>query len=129
MITGHALERLDAVGWTDAQTLLLTLQSAHDPDAELEHLLNFLEANTDLAELAGSDPDLGKAFVTVFAASRAIPTLLSAHPAWLASFRDDPVEAPEAPDKRALRRFVQGRLVRTAVRDLLGLADMPTVGR
>lgn len=130
MFTGRAIERLNAVGWSaDTESLLRPLQRAHDPDAALEQFLTFLEANTALAELAGTEPDLTVAFIAVYRASRAMTTMLGIHPEWLMSFRDDPVEASEVLDGAALRRFVQGRLVRTAVRDLLGLADMPAVGR
>jgi len=116
------------VGW-DADAPLGPLERTADPGADLERLLTFLEVNPEVAQLAGSEQELAQAFVAMFTASRAMTTMLGAHPEWLASFRHDPMASPGSLDETALRRFVQGRLVRTAVRDLLGFADMPAVGR
>jgi glutamate-ammonia-ligase adenylyltransferase len=98
-------------------------------DDTLERLRSLLEANPETASRAIDDPLLARALIAVVRFSRAMTTLLVRYPDWSPSPASPPPEAPDDPDEAAVRRFVQGRLVRTAVRDLLGLADMPTVGR
>jgi glutamate-ammonia-ligase adenylyltransferase len=96
------------------------------PDGH-DRLAAILDANPALVSVAREDPEIARAIVAVAQASRAITSFLMGHP--LPSLIDPPVPEPEAADPIAVRRFVEGRLVRTAVRDLLGMADMPTVGR
>jgi len=103
------------------------LHGAHLAPDGLERLGTILEMNPDLAAMTREDPLLARGIVVVAHASRAITSFLMEHP--IPSLEEPPVAEPEDLDPNALRRFVEGRLVRTAVRDLLGMADMPTVGR
>ena len=96
------------------------------PDG-LERLAAIFEANPELVATAGEDPLLARGIVLAAQASRAIASFLMDHP--IPSPSDPPTPEPDGADLGAVRRFVEGRLVRTAVRDLLGMADMPTVGR
>jgi len=102
------------------------LQAQLAPDA-LERLDAILEANPELAAKAHEDPLLTRGVVVAARASRAITSFLMDHP--IPSLSGPPTPEPDGADLNAVRRFVEGRLVRTAVRDLLGMADMPTVGR
>ncbi len=96
-----------------------------EPEAAFARLASLLEAFGD--EVLG-DPEKVETLVSVCSASRALTSWLHVNPSWLT---DDEPSEPDLSDepRRALRRFVQARLVRTAIRDLLGVADMPTVGR
>ena len=96
------------------------------PDG-LERLAAIFGANPELITTAGEDPLLARGIVLAAGASRAITSFLMDHP--IPSPTDPPIPEPDGADLNAVRRFVEGRLVRTAVRDLLGMADMPTVGR
>jgi [glutamine synthetase] adenylyltransferase / [glutamine synthetase]-adenylyl-L-tyrosine phosphorylase len=85
------------------------------------------EANPSLAAQGAGDHLIGDGVAALAATSRAMSAFLLTHP-FLPPTSPPPSE-PDSMDPDGVRRFVEGRLVRTAVRDLLGLADMPTVGR
>jgi [glutamine synthetase] adenylyltransferase / [glutamine synthetase]-adenylyl-L-tyrosine phosphorylase len=110
-------------------------------------LTRLVEAHPDLADRLTGDGVLLPALVALAGASRSLSEAVIADPSLLAPL-DDPVglaaECPpdwyaalgEAavgadPDDpgQALRRWKRKELLRIAVRDLLGLADLPAVGR
>ncbi|HDK44754.1 MAG TPA: bifunctional glutamine-synthetase adenylyltransferase/deadenyltransferase, partial [Actinobacteria bacterium] len=137
------------------QTLPLMLDwisESPDPDLGLEQLRLLVAATADHAQLVATlrdTPIAAERLCHILGSSRLLGKLLDRIPEMLPVLGDDQALAAtvtrdmlvgravhavstrpnRARQLRALRRFVQGRLVRTAVRDLLGLADMPTVGR
>ncbi|MGH8934694.1 MAG: bifunctional [glutamine synthetase] adenylyltransferase/[glutamine synthetase]-adenylyl-L-tyrosine phosphorylase, partial [Acidimicrobiia bacterium] len=128
-------------GWLEGDTpteqaapLLLAVRAGPDPEGTLERLSVLLGEAPHLATAALAEPRLGEALVGVVATSRALSRTLGDHPEWLQEALDDreiSCEEAETHPARlaALRRFVRRRLLATAVRDILGLADMPQVGR
>ncbi len=130
--------RLTAAGWIEGGTVepraaphLHALRAGPDPHGTLERLADVLEDAPELAERALVEPSVGEALVAIAGASRALTRTAKAHPAWLieaATGEGDGHEPPPA-DVGAIRSFVRRGLLRIAVRDLLGRADMPRVGR
>jgi glutamate-ammonia-ligase adenylyltransferase len=123
-----------AIPTEQAARLFLAVRAGPDPEGTLERLSALLGKAPDLATAALTEPRLGEALVTVVGTSRALTRTLADHPEWLQEALDDreiSFEEAETHPARlaALRRFVRRRLLATAVRDILGLADMPQVGR
>jgi [glutamine synthetase] adenylyltransferase / [glutamine synthetase]-adenylyl-L-tyrosine phosphorylase len=102
-----------------------------------------IEAHPELADELAEHPLLRDGLVAIACASRALASAVVADVSML-----DPLRAPdelgrertvdtyrarwrttEPPDAGGLRRWKRQELLRTAVRDLLGIADMPAVGR
>ncbi len=130
--------RLAAAGWIDGDAVapmaaphLHALRAGPDPVGTLERLADVLEAAPELAERALAVPAVGEALVAIAGASRALTRTVKAHPDWLidAATGDAGAGEPPEPDVGAIRSFVRQGLLRIAVRDLLGRADMPRVGR
>ncbi|MDP8957813.1 MAG: hypothetical protein M3N51_01105, partial [Actinomycetota bacterium] len=139
------LPGFQATGWIDgdghpipqASRLLLALRRGPDAEGGLERLAGTLQQAPELASAALDQLALGDALVAVVGASRALTQTVAEHPDWLREAvhgQGPESEEPERPPHHeerllALRRFVRRGLLRVAVRDLLGLADMPQVGR
>jgi [glutamine synthetase] adenylyltransferase / [glutamine synthetase]-adenylyl-L-tyrosine phosphorylase len=121
-------------------------QAANPAQARLM-LTRLTEAHPDLAERIRQDRLLLPALVALADASRSLSEAVIADtsllrplddaaglsserpPDWYASLGEAAVkDDPEDPG-RALRRWKRQELLRIAVRDLLGLADLPAVGR
>ena len=110
-------------------------------------LTRLLDAHPELADRLASDRLLVSALVALSGASRSLSEAVIADAGLLAPL-DDPdglaaecpheryttralqaVEEDAADPGRGLRRWKRQQLLRIAVRDLLGLADLPAVGR
>jgi len=90
------------------------------------------EAHPDLAPRLVDDDRLLGSIVAVTGASRSLTELLVADPGALAVLSDldqRPQLATPAPSPGAVRRWKQHELLRIAARDLIGLDDLPAVGR
>ena len=80
------------------------------------------------------DPEIGEALVAIAGSSPALAATVRANPEWLQPAEEprlgEPVDG-DTPSGRltTIRRFVRRRLLWIAVRDLLGHASMPEVGR
>jgi [glutamine synthetase] adenylyltransferase / [glutamine synthetase]-adenylyl-L-tyrosine phosphorylase len=122
------------------------LERSAEPAQARVMLTRLLEAHPHVAPLLGQDDLLRRALVALAAASRSLseaaivdPSLLEPlsdtdgltveHPPdWYAAAAVTAVEDDDDPF-RALRRFKRREILRIAVRDLLGLSDLPSVGR
>jgi len=136
------MPRFVAAGWIGddgrvvqpAVELLQAVRSGPEPETTLDRLISILEASPALSRQALTDPGLGQALVAITGSSRALSTTLRTNPDWLRPEEEpvlDPGSTDESPSERlnAIRRFVRRRLLWIAVRDLLGQASMPEVGR
>ena len=141
-ITEPLVPRFAAVGWIGedglvvepARELLLTVRRGPEPETTLDRIIAILEASPQLAEDALLDPEVGGALVAIAGSSRALSATVRAHPDWLRPAEEPRLDQPvdeDTPSGRltAVRRFVRRRLLWIAVRDLLGQASMPEVGR
>ena len=131
-----------AVGWVGedglvvppARELLATVRRGPEPEKTLDRIIAILEAAPRLAEEALGDPQVGGALVAIAGSSRALSATVRANPDWLRP-AEEPRLAENADEDTpfgrltAVRRFVRRRLLWIAVRDLLGQASMPEVGR
>jgi glutamate-ammonia-ligase adenylyltransferase len=102
-----------------------------------------IEADPHLAARLANEPVLRDGLVALACASRSLSSAVVADPSLLDPLRDPEDLARECAldgyrarwqefggdDPGALRRWKRRELLRTAVRDLLGLAEMPSVGR
>ncbi len=128
------IPRYAAAGWVDgdavvpaAVPLLAAVRAGPELEATLERLAAVLADAPELARAALDDPDTGAALTAICGASRALSLSVQSNPAWLTTGAEP--ASPCAPEPVAVRRFVRRGLLRVAVRDLLGMADMPQVGR
>ncbi len=90
-----------------------------------------LEADPSVADDLVERATVRDALVAVACASRSLSNALVADPSLVALLRDLdglPAALPP-PEPGTLRRWKRGELLRIAAADLLGLADLPTVGR
>ncbi len=123
-----------------------TIERSADPAAARAGLERLVEARPEIADELVADGRLRDAVVAVICASRALTNDIVRLPSLLDALHDGDdlvIEAPRATYERrarafgafedtsatALRRWKRREYVRIAARDLLGLADMPTVGR
>ncbi|MFQ5517116.1 MAG: bifunctional [glutamine synthetase] adenylyltransferase/[glutamine synthetase]-adenylyl-L-tyrosine phosphorylase, partial [Acidimicrobiia bacterium] len=133
--------RLTAVGWVaDGELLpvpvaaLQSLATGPDPDGARRRLLRFLEADPANARIIASEAAAAEAAVAVCGASRALATWIARLPDELTdAVAGDVIPRLETADSwvgwlGAVRRFVRRGMLRIAIRDLLGMVDMPTVG-
>jgi glutamate-ammonia-ligase adenylyltransferase len=134
--------RFAAVGWIGedglvaepARGLLRAARRGPEPEPTLDRIIAILEAAPRLAGEALNDPLVGRALVAIAGSSRALSSSVRANPDWFRPAEvpelDEPVDG-DSPAGRltAVRRFVRRRLLWIAVRDLLGQASMPEVGR
>ncbi|MFZ4515596.1 MAG: bifunctional [glutamine synthetase] adenylyltransferase/[glutamine synthetase]-adenylyl-L-tyrosine phosphorylase [Acidimicrobiia bacterium] len=116
---------------------------AADPTHARLIIEQLLEANPALSEVWATHPNSREATVAVVCASRSLTRALSTRPELISTLADcdtplthvalrasltDALDAAVAP-MEALRAWKQEQLLRIAARDLLGFADLPTVGR
>ncbi|MDH3262111.1 MAG: hypothetical protein OEM84_14275, partial [Acidimicrobiia bacterium] len=140
-ITEPLVPRFAAAGWIadglvvqPAIDLLQAVRRGPDPEAALDRIIAILEAAPELADRTLADSGLGHALVAIAGSSRALSATLRTNPDWLRPGEEPVLEAPSADESSAerltaVRRFVRRRLLWIAVRDLLGQAAMPEVGR
>jgi [glutamine synthetase] adenylyltransferase / [glutamine synthetase]-adenylyl-L-tyrosine phosphorylase len=115
--------------------LLPVLQSAVErsavPPVVRVAVERLVEADPGLADRLEDDARLRQALVAVTAASRSLTDLCLAEPAAIEVLSDldaRPALGPDA-DAAGLRRWKRLELLRIAARDLVGLDDLPVVGR
>ncbi len=123
------------------------VEHSAEPGRARLFLTRLLESHPEIGERLPEDRLLLSALVALASASRSLSEGALADP-WLLSPLDDPsaLKAESPPDwyaamgsaavaldpedpGRALRRWKRKELLRIATRDLLGLADLPAVGR
>jgi [glutamine synthetase] adenylyltransferase / [glutamine synthetase]-adenylyl-L-tyrosine phosphorylase len=123
------------------------IDRAAEPGQARLVLTRLLDAHPELADRLASDRLFVSALVALAGASRSLSEAVIADPSLLAPL-DDPdglaaecplerytgaarqaVEADADDPGRGLRRWKRTELLRIAVRDLLGLAELPSVGR
>lgn len=123
--------------------LIVALDRAADPTHARVVLAQLLDTHPALADTWAATPEARDATIAVACASRSLTRALMAHPDLTdhlidlerrdapAALRADAVRAiTEADDPAdALRAWKQAQLLRIAARDLLGLSDLPMVGR
>jgi len=141
-ITEPLLSRFAAVGWIGHDGLVLqpavemlrTVRRGPEPEATLDRIIAIFEAAPELAQRTLADPGLGAALVAIAGSSRALSATVRANPHWLRPDEEPALDPPLTDELfaerlTAIRRFVRRRLLWIAVRDLLGQATMPEVGR
>ena len=141
-IAGPLVPRFAAVGWIgadglvepSARELLLMVRRGPEPEMTLDRIISILEAAPRLAREALEDPEIGEALVAIAGSSPALAATVRANPEWLQPAQEprlvEPVDGDTASGRMTtIRRFVRRRLLWIAVRDLLGQASMPEVGR
>ena len=141
-ITEALVPRFTAAGWIGddglvtrpAIDLLQTLRRGPEPEATLDRIIAILEVDSGLAKRTLNDSRLGHALVAIAGSSRALSATVRTNPDWLRPAERPSLDPPAAtelyPERlTAVRRFVRRRLLWIAVRDLLGDASMPEVGR
>ena len=141
-ITELLVPRFAAAGWIGddglvvhpALDLLQAVRRGPEPEAALDRIIAILEAAPELADQALTDPGLGHALVAITGSSRTLSVTVRTNPGWLRPEEEpvlDPPSTFESFSERltVVRRFVRRRLLWIAVRDLLGQASMPEVGR
>ena len=131
---------------TDAITdpaLLASIDRAADPVQARTVLAQILETDATLAAFLNADAQARDGVVAVAGASRSLGRAMVSEPALVRTLTDlaaarsggdyasDVATAVAGADDRpdALRRWKRRALLRIAARDLLGLADVPTVTR
>ena len=141
-IAGPLVPRFAAVGWIGgdglvtqpARELLLTVRRGPEPETTLDRIISILEASPRVAQEALRDPEIGEALVAIAGSSPALAATVRANPEWLQPAEEPRLGEPVDGDTHSgrlttMRRFVRRRLLWIAVRDLLGQASMPEVGR
>ncbi|MGZ8754614.1 MAG: DUF294 nucleotidyltransferase-like domain-containing protein, partial [Acidimicrobiia bacterium] len=141
-ISEPLVPRFVAAGWIGdnglvvppAVELLRTVRRGPEPEATLDRIIAILEAAPELAQRTLADPGLGAALAAIAGSSQALSATVRANPDWLRPDEEPtldlaPSGEPFSERLTAIRRFVRRRLLWIAVRDLLGQAAMPEVGR
>jgi glutamate-ammonia-ligase adenylyltransferase len=123
------------------------IDRAAEPGQARLGLTRLLDAHPELAERLAGDRLFASALVALSDASRSLSEAVIADPGLLAPLDDPEALAAECPQDRytsqarraveddaddpgrGLRRWKRQQLLRIAVRDLLGLSDLPVVGR
>jgi glutamate-ammonia-ligase adenylyltransferase len=123
------------------------IDRAAEPGQARLGLTRLLDAHPELADRLTGDQLFASALVALSDASRSLSEAVIADPGLLAPLDDPEALAAECPHDRytsqarraveddaddpgrGLRRWKRQQLLRIAVRDLLGLADLPAVGR
>jgi glutamate-ammonia-ligase adenylyltransferase len=141
-ISEPLVPRFVAAGWIGdnglvvppAVELLRTVRRGPEPEATLDRIIAILEAAPELAQRTLADPGLGAALAAIAGSSQALSATVRANPDWLRPDEEPTLDLapggePFSERLTAVRRFVRRRLLWIAVRDLLGQAAMPEVGR
>jgi [glutamine synthetase] adenylyltransferase / [glutamine synthetase]-adenylyl-L-tyrosine phosphorylase len=130
----------------DTPTLAEAIDRSADPAAARALLTRLLEGHPALGDELADDPLLRDALVALSAASRSLSNAVTRDPSLLdplrdggdfdrerqlSEYRESAAEflAATADGPGALRRWKRRELLRVAARDLLGAADLPSVGR
>src|SRR3989449_1738220 len=148
-IRGHprARDTPGVVSVLEAPVVAEAVERAALPGQARLMITRLVEAHPEFADRLTEDGLFLRALVALAGASRSLSEAVIADPSLLAPL-DDPegLAAERPPDRyaalgeaavgsdpddpgRALRRWKRKELLRIAVRDLLGLADLPAVGR
>ncbi|HEY8216815.1 MAG TPA: bifunctional [glutamine synthetase] adenylyltransferase/[glutamine synthetase]-adenylyl-L-tyrosine phosphorylase [Acidimicrobiia bacterium] len=138
----NAVNELDVL---HEPAVVAAIDASADAAGARAGLTRILEANPSYASLLRDDPVARAGLVAVTCASRSLTSALVNDPELLDVFPDSALEVEHAvadarhnlarwraeddDAERALRRGKRAELLRIAVRDLLGFADMPAVGR
>ena len=130
-----------------APELAEVIDRAAEPGQARLGLTRLLDAHPELADRLAGDRLFASALVALSDASRSLSEAVIADPGLLVPLDDPDALAAECPHDRytsqarraveddaedpgrGLRRWKRQQLLRIAVRDLLGLADLPAVGR
>ncbi|HEX5587730.1 MAG TPA: bifunctional glutamine-synthetase adenylyltransferase/deadenyltransferase, partial [Acidimicrobiia bacterium] len=126
-----------------APDLSVAIERSADPSTAANVVERLLEAHPAIADELAASAILRSSVVALACASRSLSSAFVADPQLLDPVRDASAfhaertehdyvatwRATEADDDQALRRWKRGEVVRIAARDLLGVADMPAVGR
>lgn len=125
-----------------APELAAAIERSADPRAATTLVERLLEAHPALAEDLGAHARLREGLVALACASRSLSSAIIADPSLLQPLRDDDFDRErgqselvaswqtwDGDDDRAIRRWKRQQLLRVAARDLLGSADLPSVGR
>ena len=121
----------------------VAIERSADPRVAATVVDRLAEQHPQVVEELDTDPRVRDAVVALACASRSLSSAIVADPRLLDTIRDADAftrerdehgfaaswSAAEGDDDRALRRWKRAELVRIAARDLLGVADMPSVGR
>jgi len=135
---------VDPAAIVTAPEVVTAIERSADQDLARGAILRFAEAQPDAAARL-AEPRRAEAFTALACASRSLTAAIVAEPGLLdvldrsdfeqerdpVAVRTDVRDAVRDADDRvaALRRFKRSEFVRIAFRDLLGLADLVTVGR
>lgn len=134
-------DRLGRHGWREgnpaAERLLTDLMRGPDPDAAAARLASLLDAEPQLSADALADARLGSALVAITGASRALSVaavgrgdvLRDGARSGIRSVSPLPLQIDHDAGLTRIRREVGEALLTVAVADLVGLHDMPAVGR
>jgi glutamate-ammonia-ligase adenylyltransferase len=112
-------------------TVEAAIERAADARLARGLLARLVEADPEVADRIVEDPLLRDALVAIAGASRSLSNALVSDPSLVAVLEqlDADLDAPPPADTRELRRWKRRQLLRIAAADLLGLADLPAVGR
>ena len=127
----------------DAPGVATVLESSADPHTARAALTRVLEAHPELAGELRDDRLVRDALIAIACASRSLTAALVADPTLVEPMRDPTafnaertvagyhgsVDASAIDDADTLREWKRREYLRIAARDLLGVADLPTVGR
>jgi glutamate-ammonia-ligase adenylyltransferase len=107
------------------------LERAPDATVARAVLDRILEADATVADDLVEYPTVREALIAVACASRSLSNALVSDPSLVGALRELDAPFPDLPppDPATLRRWKRRELLRIAAADLLGLADLPTVGR
>jgi glutamate-ammonia-ligase adenylyltransferase len=135
---------VDAEALLAEPEIVATVERSADPDLARAGILRLADADPAAAARL-VEPRRGEAFVALACASRSLTAAVAADPSLLDVVDDPDFDAERDPDAArtvlrarvgaaddgvaALRRAKRREFVRIALRDLLGLADLVTVGR
>lgn len=135
------MTRPDAV--LDAPGVVTALERSADPRAARAALSRILEEQPELAVEIRGDRLVRDALIAIACASRSLSAALAQDPTLIGPLRDPDgfaaersvaqyqtsVESDSVDDPDALRHWKRREYLRIAARDLLGVADLPAVGR
>jgi glutamate-ammonia-ligase adenylyltransferase len=107
------------------------LERCADPALARGVLDRLLEADAAVAAALVDQSTVREGLIAIACASHSLSNALVGDPSLVEALRDldAPLPDPPPPDPATLRRWKRRELLRIAASDLLGLADLPTVGR
>ena len=144
---------VEATVWLDGEALAAAIHGAADPATARTALERLVEADPSLGTTLLADELLREVVIAIACASQSLTTAMTTEPTlleWLRSEVTEPEDGlrsvrdldayrstsiaqlvldGDADGPRALRRWKRRELLRIAARDLVGIADLPTVAR